>query len=140
MNKIFIVTHSTLAEGFYNSTKFLSGMVDNLTFINAYIDTSDWTIEAKKFLAENCTGENNVVVMTDIFGGSVNQKLTLMLENYDFTLITGVNLPLVLSMALESQALTKDKCRQLVSEAEKALQIVDKPETTEDDSTDDFLE
>lgn len=140
MNKILIVTHSTLAEGFYNSTKFLSGMTDNLTFINAYVDQSDWTIKAKQFLSDNCKEKNDVVVMTDIFGGSVNQKITLMLSDYDFTLLTGVNLPLVLSVALETQPLTKNKCVQLVKEAKEALQVVEQPEIKKDENNDDFLE
>ena len=139
MNKVLIVTHSILAEGFYKSIDFLSGMTDNLSFIDAYVDDSDWTKKAKKFLEDNCTSENNVVVLTDLFGGSVNQKMTLMLNDYKFTLITGVNLPLALSLALQTEPLTKDKCQQLISEARQQLKIVENQTTTSDESNDDFL-
>lgn len=139
MNKVLIVTHSILAEGFYKSIDFLSGMTANLSFIDAYVDDSDWTKKAKKFLEDNCTSENNVVVLTDLFGGSVNQKMTLMLNDYKFTLITGVNLPLALSLALQTEPLTKDKCQQLISEARQQLKIVENQTTTSDESNDDFL-
>lgn len=138
MNKFLIITHSTLAEGLYNSTKFLSGLTKNVKFINAYVDNNDWTKEAESFLSAE--KENNfLVVMTDIYGGSVNQKMTLMLEKYSFTLITGVNLPLVLSLVLESQPLTKEKCADLISEARNQLKMVEQvePESAENDN--DFL-
>lgn len=140
MNKILIVTHSTLAEGFFNSTKFLSGMTDNLTFINAYVDQSDWTKKARQFLKQNCKPDNYVVVLTDIYGGSVNQKMTLMLNDYNFTLITGINLALVLSLALEPNKLTTERCQQLAQEASGALKIVERPKkTSKNIDDDDFL-
>lgn len=138
MNKFLIITHSTLAEGFYNSTKFLSGLTDNVKFINAYVDESDWTKEAKQFLSKE-NYKNSVVVMTDIFGGSVNQKMTLLLKKFNFILITGVNLPLVLSLVLETEPLTKEKCSKIVTEARKQLQVVKAVRPEKDEQDDVFL-
>lgn len=139
MNKILLVTHSTLAEGFFNSTKFLSGMTENVEYVNAYIDDSDWTVKVKDYLAKQ-KDDDHVVVLTDIYGGSVNQKMTLMLNDYNFTLITGVNLPLVLSLALEANPLTKEKCQSLVKEAKDQLKIVEPvKQDNGDENEDDFL-
>lgn len=138
MNNILIVTHSTLAEGFYNSTKFLSGKTDDLTFINAYVDDSDWTKKVEKWLS-NQNEVSNAVVMTDLYGGSVNQKMTLLLKEYHFTLITGINLPIVLSMVLEPGELTSTRIIELVKEAKSSLQIVKEPEKAETSNDDDFL-
>lgn len=138
MNKFLIITHSTLAEGFYNSTKFLSGLSNNIKFINAYVDNNDWTIEAKHFLSRLDKNEH-LVVLTDIFGGSVNQKMALMLDQYSFVLITGVNLPLVLSLVLENKPLTKERCENLISEARTQLKIVSKVKANNDNEEADFL-
>lgn len=139
MNKILIVTHSTLAKGFFESTKFLSGMTDNVNYINAYVDDSDWTIKAKTFLSKQ-KGFDNVIVLTDILGGSVNQKMSLMLRDYRFTLITGVNLPLILSLALEMAPLTEEKCQILVNEARDQLKIIKTVKGNSNASDEDFLD
>ena len=138
MNSFLIITHSTLAEGFYNSTKFLSGLTTNVKFIDAYVDESDWTKEAEEIIS-NQDKEKQLIVLTDIYGGSVNQKMTLMLTKYHFMLITGVNLPLVLSIVLDTQPLTKEQCSNLVEEARKQLQIIEPIKTNSNDTDSDFL-
>lgn len=138
MNSFLIITHSTLAEGFYNSTKFLSGLTTNVKFIDAYIDESDWTKEAEEIISSQ-DKDKELIVLTDIYGGSVNQKMTLMLAKYHFILITGVNLPLVLSLVLETQPLTKEKCKNLVEEARKQLQIIEPIKSDSNETDSDFL-
>ena len=138
MNSFLIITHSTLAEGFYNSTKFLSGLTTNVKFIDAYVDESDWTKEAEKIISKQ-DEDKQLIVLTDIYGGSVNQKMTLMLAKYHFILITGVNLPLVLSLVLETQPLTKEKCENLVEEARRQLQIIEPIKSDSNETDSDFL-
>lgn len=138
MNSFLIITHSTLAEGFYNSTKFLSGLTTNVKFIDAYVDESDWTKEAVEIISSQ-DKDKELIVLTDIYGGSVNQKMTLMLAKYHFILITGVNLPLVLSLVLETQPLTKEKCKNLVEEARKQLQIIEPIKSDSNETDSDFL-
>lgn len=139
MNKFLLVTHSSLAEGFYKSTDFLSGQVKNMTFINAYVDDSDWTQKAEEWIKSQ-KQDTNIIVLTDLFGGSVNQKMTLLMNQYHFTLITGINLPLVLSLALESNELSNDRIKKLVSEAQQSLEIVEEPKIEEDTNEDEFLD
>ena len=138
MNSFLIITHSTLAEGFYNSTKFLSGLTTNVKFIDAYVDESDWTKEAVEIISSQ-DKDKELIVLTDIYGGSVNQKMTLMLAKYHFILITGVNLPLVLSLVLETQPLTKEKCENLVEEARRQLQIIEPIKSDSNETDSDFL-
>ena len=138
MNSFLIITHSTLTEGFYNSTKFLSGLTTNVKFIDAYVGESDWTKEAVEIISSQ-DKDKELIVLTDIYGGSVNQKMTLMLAKYHFILITGVNLPLVLSLVLETQPLTKEKCKNLVEEARKQLQIIEPIKSDSNETDSDFL-
>lgn len=138
MNEFLLVTHSSLAEGFYKSTDFLSGQVQNMTFINAYVDDSDWTKKAEEWIKSQ-KQDTNIIVLTDLFGGSVNQKMTLLMNKYHFILITGINLPLVLSLALESNELSNDRIRELVLEAQQSLKIVKEPKIEEGINDDEFL-
>lgn len=138
MNKILIVTHSTLAEGLYNSIEFLIGNVKNISYINAYIDDSDWTKQLDKFF-KDFNKLNTYIVFTDLYGGSVNQQLVQYQKQFDFILITGTNLPVLLATALTPQQLSKQAMSSIIQEAQSALKIVE-PEKTTNDSDESFLD
>lgn len=41
MNRLLIVTHSTLAQGLYETLSFFMGKLDNVEYINAYVENND---------------------------------------------------------------------------------------------------
>lgn len=138
MNKILIVTHSTLAEGLYNSIKLLIGDVKNVSYIDAYIDDSDWTKQLDEFF-KDFNKLNTYIVFTDLYGGSVNQQLVQYQKQFNFILITGTNLPVLLATALAPKQLSKQAMSSIVQEAQTALKIVE-PEKIINDSDESFLD
>ena len=42
MRKILVATHGHYADGIRSSISILTGMQDNITFINAYVDDTDF--------------------------------------------------------------------------------------------------
>lgn len=65
----------------------------DLTTLCAYVDP-DVTLaqQVKDVLARKVPGEEMLVV-TDLFGGSVNNEFMAALAENDFTLICGMNMP-----------------------------------------------
>ena len=61
------------------------------------------------------------VVMTDLFGGSVNNEFMNRLPGDDYFLIAGMNLPLVISVLSEDEALDCGKLRQVAEDAGEML-------------------
>ncbi|MEK0152933.1 hypothetical protein WMB10_08590 [Tetragenococcus halophilus] len=68
--------------------------------------------------------EDEYVVFTDLFGGSVNQKIFSYKTKFDFYLITGFNLPILLEIILYNQTLNEEIVKQLVENCRKELQLV----------------
>ena len=83
MNQIIVATHTTLATGFEAFVKFFMPDVANLHIINAYVDTPEFENQLRGVL-DTLPAEDRVIVLTDIAGGSVNQKAALLIGRVRF--------------------------------------------------------
>ena len=137
MNKILIASHGHLASGIQSSLEILTGMGNKVTVIDAYVDDHDYVPDIKKFI-EELDGQNGII-FTDLFGGSVNQKVMLEVANQENVyVITGMNLPIVLSVVLENEVINKTKLEELIAASQ--VQLVEEPKEDIDLSDDSFLE
>ena len=96
MNQFLIATHSTLAEGLANAIHFFNSDAANIHYINAYVEDNEFEKALRAKLAAMEPG--NLVILTDLAGGSVNQIAAKLMREIPFVLVTGVNFPLVLEM------------------------------------------
>ena len=119
MNQFIIATHSTLAEGFAQAVHFFYSDLDNLRFLNAYVESQELEKELRAVL-EQVRGEN-VVVLTDIPGGSVNQVAMKLQKEYGFQLAAGVNLPMLLDLVSESQDIGPETIRSALETGREGM-------------------
>lgn len=126
MRKILIATHGYFADGVSSSIKLLIGESENITAINAYVDESDVTKQYDAFFAEQ-QAEDEIIVFTDLYGGSVNQQLFERTKRHNAILITGFNLPIVLEVLLYPDKITKEKAAEMIENCRNELKLV-KPE------------
>lgn len=98
MRHIVLATHHRMASGVADTLAFVAG-VPNIHVLDAYVDESE-DLEAKiACLMSGFAVDDEVVVFTDMLGGSVTQRFAPYIgENVH--LICGMNLPLVLEIAL----------------------------------------
>ena len=122
--KLLIASHGTFAKGIKSALKIIVGNVDNITTINAYVDECDFKKELDTFFELN--KDEEIIVCTDLFGGSVNQAIIQKLKEKDFNLITGVNFPflLELSIALANGNLYKEKIKEIINSSREQLMLV----------------
>lgn len=134
MAKFFLATHGHMASGIKSSLDILLGNTDTLTVFDAYLDTDTVESHTDTFF-EKTPADELKVLMSDIYGGSVNQVLAKYSDRDNTCLITGVNLPLVLELLLNGDSLDKNRIRSAVREAKNMLQIVelDQVEVVEED-------
>lgn len=134
--KLLIASHGTFAKGIKSALKIIVGNVDNITTINAYVDECDFKKELDTFFELN--KDEEIIVCTDLFGGSVNQAIIQKLKEKDFNLITGVNFPflLELSIALANGNLDKEKIKEIINSSREQLMLVN--EVLEANVEDDF--
>ncbi len=107
--KIILATHGTFSEGILNSAKLILGeeLCEDIFTLSAYTkDDYDLHLEAIKKLNE-LEGEP-LIVITDVFGGSVNNEFFALQKEFNFELITGLNLPLLLEVISNREQLNID--------------------------------
>ncbi|MCT7690241.1 MAG: PTS sugar transporter subunit IIA [Lactobacillus crispatus] len=100
---IILASHGNLADGMLNSVQLLAGPQKDISTIMLKPGNS---IEkfAQKLSDEIKTHINEgkeVLVLTDMFGGSPSNSAVMALQNLDFKCITGMNLPMVLETILD---------------------------------------
>lgn len=121
MKHYIIASHKHLGEGFYSAVKAIVGDVDSVHIISAYVDHHDLTQEIMMCL-EGIPLEDDLVVMTDIYGGSVNTEFMKLLGSRDFHLIAGVNLALIISIMVEIQGpITREELIEKIEECRMTL-------------------
>ena len=99
MTRIVLASHGRLADGMKDTLSFILGDLPNVSTICAYVD-QDVSLRSQidQAFAE-FSPEDVVVVVTDLFGGSVNNEFTNVVQQREnIHLVTNMNLPLLISL------------------------------------------
>ena len=126
MRHFIISSHSHLAEGMVSALELIVGKIDNLSFYNAYIEeeTGDHEHFKEKIMREinSIPKEDDIIIMTDMFGGSVNNELLELCKIKNCHLVTGMNILLVIGLCLGSEEEPIDEqIHRLVEEAKTGI-------------------
>ena len=132
--RFLIATHSTLAEGFTNALMFFAGDGIDVTYINAYIDGKPIDEKINSFFS-TLNDKDELIVLTDLLAGSVNQNLYKYISREHTHILTGINLALALSLVLESanDYLTKERINQLVNSSRENIGYMNEFQAEVDD-------
>ncbi|WP_010238510.1 PTS sugar transporter subunit IIA [Clostridium arbusti] len=136
MRKIIVASHDKLADGMVKTLKFIGGERDNLFPLSAYGDNKPIDDQIKEIMAK-VSEKDELVILTDMVGGSVNQKFFSFKDRPNTHIISGINLPLALSIVLqpEEDLLTADRIKELIKEGKDQVIYVNdySVEVSEDD-------
>ncbi|WP_294763239.1 PTS N-acetylglucosamine transporter subunit IIBC [uncultured Lactobacillus sp.] len=121
MSQFIIATHSYLADGYKHSIKFFNTEVKNIHFINAYTEEKNNFVEELEKLLNEFKDEQ-VTILTDLPGGSVNKESASLIKKYNCNVISGINLSLVLELVLSSDEVhTDETIRAAVEQARSQI-------------------
>ena len=113
--KIIIASHGRFAEGIMDSLKMIAGEQDHVEPLCAYIDRSvDYSAHIRQLVADHDYEKQALLVITDLLGGSVNNEFMRFTEDYPFYLVSGLNLSLLLELALYPDELKSDTIQKIV--------------------------
>lgn len=100
MFRLVLASHGRLAEGMKNSAQFIAGESTAIDTICAYVE-EHVTLESQiDEVFGQYSDEDEIVVVTDIFGGSVNNEFLNRLQKQKFWLISGMNLPMIIQLTM----------------------------------------
>ena len=121
MKKFLFATHGTLATGMKSTLELLIGNTADITCLTAYVNNVD---EQLKVYFSEVSDEDQVIVCTDLMGGSVNQKVVPYAQKENVFLIAGFNLPLILELAMNEDKVTKEELLDSIEESRKNMMLV----------------
>lgn len=99
MRKYVIATHGKMAEGIRSTLEIIVGPQENLICINGYTEEFPEPVsEMKRIVEEN--QEDEVVFMTDLLGGSINNNAVSLMDQEKVYVVTGINLAAVISLVM----------------------------------------
>ncbi len=98
MIKILLASHGKLADGIYSSLKIIMGEQNNIETLCAYMEEEFNLKQEISDRLKDLSDEDKLIVVTDIFGGSVNNEFMSNLNRKNLYLIAGLNLPLVMEL------------------------------------------
>lgn len=135
MKKILIATHGTFSAGAKSTMEFLLGNVADITCIEAYVDPEENLEETLEHYFQAVNPEDQIIVMTDIKGGSVNQKIVPYAAKANVFLIAGFNLPLLVALSIAPEGITREEILRSIEEARNQMELVEveNVETSDDD-------
>ena len=126
MQRLVLASHGYLAEGMKNSAQIIVGKSAKIYTICAYVKEGI-TLESQiNELFDSFPEDDEMIVVTDIFGGSINNEFMIRAQEGGYWLIAGMNLPLVLSLWYETENLTEKQLETNISEASEGIVLCNK--------------
>lgn len=137
MLKLFISSHGHFASGIKSSVEILMGPNPRITVFDAYVN-QDSVQEHMDAFYETVEPDDQVLLLSDLYGGSVNQVMYTYLTKPNTALIAGVNLALVLELAVKEEIDPEDLAN-LVEQSRTMLRIVELDTSAQEEEHDDFF-
>jgi len=104
MRKYLIAAHGTLASGIRSSLEIIIGSLENVFIIEAYIGENKSLEEEIALVLLQINSEDDLIVFTDLMGGSVTNQILQYALKKNVYIISGFNLPLLLDILLADPA------------------------------------
>lgn len=106
MRKIILASHHLMADGLKDTIQYVMPDLNQIETICAYMDNQPVEQQFKDALG-NINEQDEYLIFTEMLGGSVNQEAIKYLSYPNVYVVTGMSLPIVLSVVLTLKAYDK---------------------------------
>ncbi len=125
VRKLVLATHGELAKGMQNSLKMIVGdLANEIETYSLYPGESpnDYYEQLKNRITQS---EEQFIIVCDIKGGSVHTTLSKLIVYSNVTVISGMNMNMVLDLVLTYQSgLSEKDCANLMASAKDGITIL----------------
>ncbi|MDR3253883.1 MAG: PTS sugar transporter subunit IIA [Endomicrobium sp.] len=124
MIKIVIAAHGELAQELVNSAEIIAGKQSNLYAVNRDINDSLMLMyDRVNSLLKNINDKDGTLILTDMLGGTPCNAAVPMCKAFDTEILSGVNLPMVLSAIFSSRnaASASDVAEKVLIDGQKSI-------------------
>lgn len=135
MRQFIVASHAHFASGIVESIGLLSGERENVHALSMYVDGNEDLVKEAAAILNGFAADDEVVVCTDLFGGSVNNEFTKIVQTRPNTyLIANMNLPLLIQLLFSDQEAPADQViREILAADDTRVKFVNDLLTDADD-------
>ena len=126
MKRILVTaSHHRMADGLKDTLEFISGGIQETIALSAYVDNRP-VEDAVEELMRGFAEEEEVIVLTDLTSGSVNQQFFKYRSRPHTHIVSGMNLPLAFQIAMEPKGeyITTERMQEIVEESRQELRYI----------------
>lgn len=121
MNQIILASHGNLAKGMQDTLNMIVGEIESVKAFSSYRDEDENIRISVENVIKECYGKKEIYILTDIFGGSVNNEMMSLLNDYPkIHIIAGMNLGLVISIATSNE-ITEEMLNDFIKESKETV-------------------
>lgn len=129
MNQVILASHGNLSVGALDTVHMIVGEIPNVHALTLQREDKESISGKIVELIKTFDKNDRVYVLTDMLGSSVNNSAVELLQQQEnIVVIAGMNMPLILSLALEGEDLTLEQRHQLILESRKGIVDCGHPE------------
>ena len=122
--EIILASHGKFASGILDSLELIYGKNQSITALDCYTDENFDLTESVSQLFMRYK-DKEIIVLTDLFGGSVNNEFLQYINQDHVYLVAGLNLPLLIELVsrLDAEVQTTVLIQQVLTDSKKMIQF-----------------
>eukprot|EP00828_Plagiopyla_frontata_P015300 TRINITY_DN19863_c0_g1_i1.p1 TRINITY_DN19863_c0_g1~~TRINITY_DN19863_c0_g1_i1.p1 ORF type:complete len:141 (+),score=24.11 TRINITY_DN19863_c0_g1_i1:212-634(+) len=122
MSHIILASHGNLANGMKDTLKMIIGDVSMIESFASYRDEKSSIKDLVEKSVKAKYGSKDIFILTDILGGSVNNEMLSLVKDYPKVhILSGMNLPLVISIATLGDNINEEVLQQIILESQQGV-------------------
>ena len=125
MINILILSHCELTKELIKTAEVIAGRQENLFYIEQNIKNENLSSLQNRIneILQKINNEKGTLILTDMLGGTPCNAAMLLTKIYNIEIITGVNLPMILSAIFTSKVsqTAKDLAAKVLVDGKKSI-------------------
>lgn len=132
MINILLVTHGDFGKELLKSSELIIGKVEHAESISFHHNDSFDTLLKKVEESIKNISDDQLIVFTDMYGGSPYNAVTRAMKNRNFYHITGINFPLFIDIAVSRDSYTLEEiAEKIIKNGKKSIVFVNEKYSTD---------
>lgn len=122
MIQIILASHGDLAKGMKDTLGMIIGDVSMVEAFSSYRNEEVNVRETVEKIVREKYIEADIFIFTDILGGSVNTEMMSLIKEYPkIHVISGMNLPIIISVATQANEISESLLQQIIEESQQGI-------------------
>ncbi len=125
MINILILSHCELTKELIKTAEVIAGKQENLFYIDQDIKNENLASLQEKIsdILKKINDDKGTLILTDMLGGTPCNASVLLTKNFNVEVLTGVNLPMILSAVFAGRTAqnAKDLADKVLADGKKSI-------------------